>query len=174
MYRDVVTVAKSLYRTSMVHVSLHVVRLLGQISGTMTKIVIDSMGFDGSYFRVRLDNDLMFGALLYTLTTATYLDLRRRGFDVSALCYEDLVARPLDMCRVVLEFCHLPVSLAELAVKAFDVDAQRNSVLAKSVIGHFKEPELTPQIKNKLNEVLKKFGLPLIGEPFILEGTISC
>ena len=168
------TVAKSLYRTSMVHVSLHVVRLLGQISGTMTKIVIDSMGFDGSYFRVRLDNDLMFGALLYTLTTATYLDLRRRGFDVHALHYEDFVAQPRDMCRVILEFCHLPVSLAELAVKAFDVDSQRNSTLAKSIIGHFKEPQLTPEIELKLNVLLKKFGLPLIGKPGILEGTISC
>jgi len=174
MYRDVVTVAKSLYRTSMVHVSLHVVRLLGQISGTMTKIVMDSMGFDGSDFHMRMDNDLMLGALLYTLTTATYLDMRRRGFDINALRYEDLVARPLDMCRVVLEFCHLPVSLAELGVKAFDVDSHRNSLLAKSVIGHFKEPELTPEIELKLNELLKKFGLPLIGEPGILEGTLSC
>jgi len=78
------------------------------------------------------------------------------------------------MCRVVLEFCHLPVSLAELAVKAFDVDSQRNSIVAKSVIGHLKEPELTPQREKKLNEMLKKFGLPLIGEPRIMEGTLSC
>ena len=111
---------------------------------------------------------------MYTITTASYLDLRRRGFDVSALRYEDLVARPLDMCRVVLEFCHLPVSLAELGVKAFDVDSQRNSVFAESIIGRFKEPELTAQIKLKLNELLKKFGLPQIGEPGILEGTLSC
>ena len=105
---------------------------------------------------------------------ASYLDLRRRGFDVSALCYEDLVARPLDMCRIILEFCHLPVSLAELAVKAFDVDSQSNSILTKSVIGDFKEPQLTPQIKARLNEVLNKYGLPLIGEPGILEGTLNC
>jgi len=140
----------------------------------MTKVIMDSIGFNGSDFCMRLDNDLMFGALIYTVTTASYLDLRRRGFDVSALRYEDLIARPLDMCRIILEFCHLPVSLAELAVKAFDVDSQRNSVMAESIIGHFKEPPLTPQIKRKLNELLKKFGLPLIGEPAILEGTLSC
>jgi len=78
------------------------------------------------------------------------------------------------MCRVVLEFCHLPVSLAELAVKAFDVDSQANSIAAKSVIAHFKEPQLTPQIKTKVNEILKKCGVPLIDEPNIIEGTISC
>ena len=174
MYRDVVAVAKSMHRTSLMHPSVHLPCLLGQISGTMTKIVMDFMSFDGSDFRVRIDNDLLFGTFVYALSTSSYLDLRRRGFDVSALRYEDLVARPLDMCRVVLEFCHLPVSLAELGVKAFDVDSHRNSLLANSIIGRFKEPQLTPEIKMKLNEVLKKFGLPLIGEPGIIEGTLSC
>jgi len=73
-----------------------------------------------------------------------------------------------------LEFCHLPVSLAELAVRAFDVDSQRNSILAESVVGHFKEPELTERKKAALNELLKKYKVPLIGEPSILEGTLSC
>jgi len=174
MYRDVVAVGKSTHRASMVVPSVRLARLIGQLSGNITKVIIDSIGFDGSDFRVPVDNDLMFGALMYTITTASYLDLRRQGFDVSALRYEDLVAQPLDMCRVILEFCHLPVSLAELGVKAFDVDSQRNSVFAESIIGHFKEPALTPEIELKLNVLLKKFCLPLIGEPGIIEGTLSC
>ena len=116
----------------------------------------------------------MFGVLHATLFITTYHDLRRRGFDISALRYEDLVAQPLDMCRVVLEFCHLPVSLAELAVKAFYVDSQANSPMPKSVIGHFKEPQLTEQSKVEINEILKKLGQPLIGEPGIIEGTLTC
>jgi len=134
------------------------------------------MGFDGSDFRLRLNDDLLLGILVFKLTTSSYLDVHRRGFDVSALRYEDLVARPLDMCRVVLEFCHLPASLAELAVRAFDVDSQRNSILAISAIGPglFKEPQLTPQTKTKLNELLKKYNMPLIGEPTIIDGTLSC
>ena len=134
------------------------------------------MGFDGSDFRFRLNDDLLLGILVFKLTTSSYLDVHRRGFDVSALRYEDLVARPLDMCRVVLEFCRLPASLAELAVRAFDVDSQRNSILAISAIGPglFKEPQLTPQTKTKLNELLKKYNMPLIGEPTIIDGTLSC
>ena len=175
LYRNVVTVAKSLYRWSMFHPAIRLTSSLGHISGRMTKIVVNAMGHDGSDFCVRLDNELSFGVLLYALSTASYLDIRRRGFDVSALRYEDLVARPLDMCRVILEYCHLPVSLAELAVKAFDVDSQRNSIFAKSVISNFKEPQLTLQTKAKLNELLKKKrGIPLIGEPGIIEGTLSC
>jgi len=162
-----------MHRLSMVLPSGRLVTLTGYFSGHFTKMVIDAAGWDGSQYRRRLDNDLSFGALLYAVTTSTYLDMRRRGFDVSALRYEDLVARPVDMCRVILEFCHLPVSLAELAVKAFDVDSQRNSTSAKSVLERFKEPQLTREKKEKLNTLLNKYGIPLIGEPNIVEGTLS-
>jgi len=174
MYRDVVTVAKSFYRLTMVLPSLRLALILGHFSGHITKVIADSLGHDGSDFRLRLDNDLTGGVLLYAVTTGCYLDLRRRGFEISAVRYEDLVARPLDMCRVVLEFCQFPTSLAELAVKAFDVDSQRNSIIAKSVLERFREPQLTPQMKTGLNEMLKQHGMPLIGEPGIIEGTLSC
>ena len=146
--------------------------LIGRFSGKVTAKVVDSMGLVGSDYRVRLDNELTLGVLSYAVTTSVYLDMRRRGVDVSALRYEDLVAHPLDTCRVLLEFCGLPVSLAECAVRAFDVDSQRNSILARSVLGRFKDPQLTPEKKAQLNELLKKFGIPSIGEPNILEGTM--
>jgi len=134
------------------------------------------MGVNGSDYCMRMDNDHMPGAMLSAVTTTVYLDMRRRGFDVRALRYEDLIARPLDMCRVVLEFCHLPVSLVERAVKAFEMDSQSNSLFAKSLIGRFKEPEMTREgdVKAKLNEILKKYRVPLIGEPGIIEGTLTC
>ena len=174
MYRDVVTVAQSLYRLTMVLPALRLACVLGKLSGRLTQLVVDSMGFDGSLFSVRLDDDLTGGVLLSAVTTTSYLEMRRRGFDVSAVRYEDLVARPLDMCRVILEFCRLPVSLAELAVTAFGRDSQRNSIVAKSNIGRFREPRLTARNKAKLNDLLKQFDMPLIGEPGIIEGTLAC
>ena len=166
-------VAKSIYRLSMVTPTLRLACLLGSFSGQMTKVIANCRGADGSDFCERLDNDLMGGVLVYTVSTSAYLSMRRRGFDIRAVRYEDLVARPLDMCRVLMEFCGLPVSLADLAVKAFDADSQRNSIIAKSVLGRFNDPQLTPKKKAKLNELLKKFGLPLVGEPNILDGTLS-
>jgi len=171
MYRDVVAIAKSYYRTSMLRPFWRLKYLHGHFSRHMSKSISYPLGFD---LCMRLDNDLMLGVLLSAVKIGNYLNLRRRGFDLSALRYEDLVARPLDMCRVVMEFCHLPVSLAELAVKAFDVDSQANSVSPNSAVRHFKEPQLTTQIKTKLNEILGKCGVPLIGEPNIIEGTLSC
>ena len=121
MYRDVVTGAKSLYRISATLPSLRLLMLLGYLSSHISKIIVDAIGCDGSDYCVRLDNGLMYGAIVFALATSSYLDQRRRGFDVSALRYEDLAARPLDMCRVILEYCHLPVSLAEKAVKALSL-----------------------------------------------------
>jgi len=176
MYRDVVAVAKSFYRLSMMAPALRLAYLGGGKAADFMKPLADHLGVDLCDLckPMSSDNNLILGVLIAAVPIASYLDLRRRGFNVSAVRYEDLVARPLDMCRVVLELCHLPVSLAELAVKAFDVDSQANSIAAKSAIGHFKEPQLRPHIKTKLNEILKKCGVPLIGEPNIIEGTLSC
>ena len=174
IYRDTEKVAKSVYRSSQMAPSGLLIFQLGKLSSQVGKMMAKSFGLNGSDFAVRFTNDLMPGVLLAGMTTATYLDMYRRGFDIRALRYEDLVARPLDMCRVILEFCRLPVSLAEQAVTAMDVDSQRNSTVARSIIGHFKEPEMTTEVKEQMNELLKKYGMPLIGEPGVIEGTISC
>ena len=174
MYRDVEAVAKSTYRLSLVLPSAHIGFVFGKFSSRVVKIMTDSMGYDGDEFDIRLDNHLLAGVILAIGATSKYIESRRRGFDIQAVRYEDLVAHPLEMCRVILEYCHLPKSLAEQAVKAFDIDSQRNSPAAKSIIGHFKEPEVTPQIKAQLNTLLSKHGMPLIGEPGIIEGTLKC
>jgi len=178
MYRDVEKVAKSSYRSSLCVPSGYLILQALKLSPMVTKLMMGSMGLHADNFAISLPGmpgDLVFGTLVAIVTTTLYLKARRNGVDVRAVCYEDLVARPRDMCRVILEFCHLPVSLTDLAVKAFDVDSQRNSHIAKSVIGHFKDPEMTPQAKVKLNEILKKFEMPPIGgEPNILEGTLTC
>jgi len=173
MYRDIIAGAKSRYRQSMVEPGYRLYFVLGRLSGQLTKLVFESMAYNNPEFYVRMDNDFTFGVLLWALSTATYLDMRRRGIEVRAVRYEDLIARPLDVCRAILEFCHLPVSLAEEAVKALNVDSQRNSVMARSIIAKFKEPELTPEKKEKLNELLKHFGVPMIGDEPIIEGTLT-
>jgi len=174
IYRDIVKVAKSVHRSSQVTPAAHIIFQLGKWSNHVGNMMAKSFGFNLSDFGGSLGNDMMPGVLLAGMTTATYLDMYRHGFDIRALRYEDLVARPLDMCRVILEFCRLPVSLSEQAVTAFNVDSQRNSLYARSVIGHFKEPEMTAQVKEQINELLKNCGLPLIGEPGVIEGTLSC
>jgi len=176
MYRDILTVAKSLYRYSMTSPYHRLLYLRRGKTDHFVKTLAHNLGADLSNLSKLMFSDMnvMIGVIIASVKISDYHDLRRRGFDISAVRYEDLVARPLDMCRVVLEFCHLPMSLAELAVKAFDVDSHANSPVARSAIGHFKEPQLAAESKAEINEILKKLGVPLIGEPGIIEGTLTC
>ena len=75
MYRDVVAVAKSARRLSMATPFLHLVSLLGSVSGQMTKAVASWADMNGAVFCVRLDNDLTFGALFYVEATSAYLEV---------------------------------------------------------------------------------------------------
>jgi len=176
MYRDLLKAAQSNHRLSMVVPQFRVLYYFEGKAVYFMKPLAEHHGVDLSAVvkPMRSDNNLLLCVLFAALPVASYLEMRRDGFDVSAVRYEDLVARPLDMCRVVLEFCHLPVSLAELAVKAFDVDSQANSRVAKSAIRHFKEPRLTLKTRKELNGILKKLGVPWVGEPCVIEGTLSC
>ena len=101
VYRDVEKVAKSVYRTTLVAPSVYLIMKLGKLSGYLIKILLDSMGLNGSDFCIRADNDLALGTVLSAVVTSIYLDLRRRGLDISAVCYEDLVARPLEMLSLI-------------------------------------------------------------------------
>jgi len=173
MYRDMAAVATSASRFTEVFPAFHLACLVGRLSGRMARLT-QPLGDMGPEVFVCADG-LTASVLVSARIITNYLDLRRRGLDVSAVRYEDLVERPLDMCRVVLEFCHLPQSLAELAVRAFDVDSQRNSVMARSAVRHVKPTQLTPQTKADLNDLLKQYdGVPLIGDPCIIDGTLTC
>jgi len=149
MYRDIVSGAKSMYRMSMVLPHLRLVYLLGRFTSRVSKKILYSLGSDRPDLCMRFDNDIMPGVLLSSLVTSSYLDLRRRGFQISAVRYEDLVARPLDMCRVILEFCRARLTSWARRQRGFAADSQRNCVVAKAAISNFKNPELTPQIKTK-------------------------
>jgi len=85
MYRDVVAVAKSYYRLSMVIPILRLRSLLGSYPTQMTKVIANWMGMVGSDFSERQNNDLAYGVLIHAEAISVYLDARRRGFDVSAV-----------------------------------------------------------------------------------------
>ena len=173
MYRDVEKVAKSVSRSSQVAPPIHHICKVGRLCSWLSKIMLRALGVNGSDYCAFAKNGLVICILLSVLPTSVYLDARHRGLDIRAVHFKDLVALPLDMCRIVVEFCHLPVSLAEQAVKGFEIDSQRNSIIAKCVIGCFMEAEITPQTKAMLNKLLKKYELPLTGEPEIIEGTLT-
>ena len=100
MYRDVLTVSKSLYRLTNVLPACRLLHVVGRFSTRTVKWMCSSGRFDGSKLCVEADIDITIGALVWMECTRAYLEMRRGGTDIiRALRYEDLVAKPLEMCR---------------------------------------------------------------------------
>ena len=74
MYRDIVAVAKSFYRLTLVDAYLRLFWFVGRLSGPMTMMINETFGSLCS--RVpRLDSELTVGVLLAAVATRTYLEL---------------------------------------------------------------------------------------------------
>jgi len=65
MYRDIIAGAKSRYRQSMVEPGYRLNFVLGRLSGQLTKLVFESMGYNNPEFYVRMDNDFTFSVSSY-------------------------------------------------------------------------------------------------------------
>jgi len=131
------------------------------------------MGYGGNDFRGDVVHDLTLGAVPALVAMKEYVDFRRRGFDMKAVRYEDLVARPLEICRRLMEACGLPVSLAQDIVTVMRVDSQQTTAISRASLGRFQNPEMTLDIMDSLNEHATKFGLPSVYDVCMLEGTLS-
>jgi hypothetical protein len=174
MYREVVAAAKSLYRIIYPLPSLWLAFRLGRVSGIFTEKVVETMGIDGRDFRHRCRTDLDYGVILFCLSSRVYLKLRRSGrTDVVGIRYEDLVKNPTESISRIFKHCRLPDELVEPGLRGMKVDSQRNSVIAKQIIGSIPEPELTPETMLWGNDLLRKDELPLIGDECLIEGTIT-
>ena len=174
MYRDVVKNSKSLYRMAYSLPSVFLAYKLGRLSGALTEQACESMNMFGRDYRYRLRTDFDLGIIMNCVLMRIYLDVRKSGkFEVAGIRYEDLVGEPRESIRRILEFCRLPAELVEPGLRGLEVDSQRNSVIAKSIIGGLAEPELTPEAIKGANMFLRRNELPLIGEECLLEGTIT-
>ena len=123
VYRNVVPMAQSAYRASCMLPSLGLTYILGKHSARLTEMAVNMIGFPGMDYRFRLYDNLTFGVLLLIRTALPYLELRRRGFPVVAVRYEDIVADPEYVFRRLLEFCGIPASLATAGLDTMKIDS---------------------------------------------------
>lgn len=173
MYRDVVKVAQSMYRFTQEFPTIVMANTLGKFSAALTEKCVDAMGYSGKEFRYKFWDDLSLGVFLAIITSKSYVQLRQKGFDVCAVRYEDIIRDRQYAAKAILKFCGLPESLETEFLKGLDFDSQRGSIVSKEILSRHKDPPLTPESKRLANEALQKNGLPLIGEEWLLEGTIT-
>ena len=173
MYRDVTKTAMSHFRLLGVVPSQMLIYLFGRLSESVSARLFARCGDIHSDYHILIENELTLGAVYVLVSMKAYVDFRRRGFDISAIRYEDLVERPLEICRRAMDACGLPVSFADNIVSCMQEDSQKNTLVSKSSLSRFRDPKVTPEVKDSLDRLAAKYGLPPVSEGYILEGTIS-
>jgi hypothetical protein len=173
MYRHVVKVAQSIYRLSRQSPTLVMTMTFGKLSAVLCEQCLNYTGHLGKEFRYKLWDDLSYGVLWVTVNCKLYLEFRRKGLDVSAVRYEDIMKDKHFASRAILKFCGLPIALEEDFLHGLEFDSQENSPISRKALGNYKAPPLTPESERLANEVLKKNYLPTIGDDWLLEGTIT-
>ena len=152
--------------------SMRLAQLLGRLSPSLFAAVVDWMGYGGTDFNVLIDSDLTLGATCLLAAVKAYTEFRGQGFDIKAVRYETLIARPLETCERLMEACGLPVSLAQDIVRAMQADSQQKTAISRTALRQFHDPEVTPEIADSLNKLAAKFGQPPINEECVLDGTL--
>jgi len=169
LYRNVIDVAKSTDRLSYV-----LPTTLWYMQLWYPRAMNDWMGHGGADFiDVYFLDNLTYSAVRALATMKPYVDFRRQGFDISAIRYEDLIARPFEICQRLMEACGLPASLAQKAIRGMQEDSQKDTEAARNVLRNFPVAEVTPEIIESMNGFAAKYGLPPVNEECILEGTLA-
>ncbi len=108
--------------------------------------------------------------------TKSYLDIYNENPKrIAAIRYEDLVRAPERFLQMVFDYCHLDTALVPLALKALEVDSQKNSYLNKDGLSGFTFPPVPSDIgREEIAFICDLLGLPhmLDEENIILPGTL--
>ena len=153
--------------------SRRLICLAGRLSESLCATLLSWCGHSPNDFRILIENDLTLWAACALATMKAYLEFRRKGFDIRAVRYEDLVERPQEICERFMEAVGLPVSFAENISTCMQEDSQKDSVVSQAAMARFRVTEVTPEIRNSLDMLAAQYGLGPISQECILEGTLS-
>ena len=171
MYCEGLKVAQSFVRGSTQLPLGLLLLIVTKIHPRLTEMCFEAMGLSAKDFKIKLP--LTFAVYFWATMCRKYLDLRKNGYEISAVKYEDLVKHPLESTKVIFKYCNLPEELAEKAIKALDKDSQRHSPLSMKNLAKAKTFQLTREDKITADGICNQMDLPWIPEPCNLEGTIA-
>jgi hypothetical protein len=101
-----------------------------------------------------------------------YLELFAEKIMPLAVRYEDLNIHREAVLTAIFDYCGLPITMVERALKAFERDSQQGTVLARDDTQKGNTVKLTNEITTQIQAILNRH--PTIHKPdFILPGTLK-
>jgi len=174
MYREGLKVAQSLVKIRSQLPIMDLTFLLLPLLPSVSKNIVKDISGQAEGFKVQISSALTFGVFFWAIHCRKYLDLRqKKGIDIRAIKYEDLVEHPVEATRAIFQFCNLPGELVEKAVKALNSDSQRHSPLNMKNFSKVNKTALNEQDKMQAHAICDQMDLPRIPEPCVLPGTIA-
>ena len=173
MYREGLKVAQSIVRTSTQMPMFALTLIVTKIHPRLAEMTVEAMGLPAKDFKIQLPSPITFAVYVWAIICRKYLDLRKNGYEIDAVKYEDLVKHPLESTKAIFEYCNLPEELAEKATKALNKDSQRHSPLSMKNMAKATTLELVGDDKVTADAICDQMGIPRIPEPCTLDGTIT-
>ena len=154
---------------------LQVAYFLAKFSANANGHAMDAMGFPGDEFKIKAVDSHTIGIFVFIVASKFYLELLNEGFDVVGVRYEDIVGKSSSTfaCKQILDYLGMPESLVPLGQEGLKQDSQKESVFSREILGRHKDPEITPKSRELANKLLRKYGMPILGEDPLLPGTIT-
>jgi len=173
MYREGIKVAQSLVRTSTQMPMLALTFVLTKIHPKLAELSVEAMGLPAKDFKVKIPSPLAFSVFVWAVCCNKYLNLRRDGYTIDAVKYEDLVKHKLEATKAIFRYTGIPEEWAAKAVKALDRDSQRHSPLSMKNIGSLPNLELTKEDKVITDAICDRMSLARVPDKCDLDGTVT-
>jgi hypothetical protein len=115
-----------------------------------------------------------FSMLAWLSGMQKYVELHEAGIPMCAVRYEDMIAEPEQIVRILFEYCDLPTTPERIAlgVKAFERDAQQGSSLARKNLKQDEQNQLTEEHLQEIHQLLAEHTTIQTAD-FIVPGTIQ-
>ena len=105
-------------------------------------------------------------AYMWALYIIYIRDFMSRDASILPIKYEDLVAEKRKMCEMIFERLDINVRHLNDALRAFDKDSQRGSIVSQNKIGNTPRKKLTVEDRRNADVILSIFKLPPMGDDF--------
>ena len=175
MYREGLDVAVSLAKISYRLPVLRLMFTLGRIHKVFTRGFYEAVtGMPAKDLSYRIKHQVLFTLIVWVTMCRKYLDLRQEGCPISAVKYEDLVNDPAYTMQQLFNYCDLPETYIEKAVRGMDRDSQRYSTLSRHNLRKYAPGICLPSdMLADAQAFCKLKGIPPVPDTCNLEGTIS-
>ena len=122
---------------------------------------------------LKFQHSLGLGIRVWFVWLQRYQELRRKNVLIAAVRYEDLISKSIYALKKIFDHCNIPTDTIQLAARAYEADAQKNSRLSMTSLAHFTVDQFPNELVKECNRICTSLDLPPVDGDCIIEGVIT-